>query len=472
MQISLHKSVIQFSILSSLLCLVPPSVLSNDAPFEYLWVPGTVCSAQDLDHSTLVERNELTHNVPDQLIWPQRNQVKHIFSSRSGERSVVKSSMNLNHKMSPQEQLLNINTTLKVFTNSKLHELHGFGSMIDPSQILDSQGNIHKSAGVILKELLSPSSQHFTLIGLKLEKGFVAKNNIAYVLREIDKLLELYIPEFNKGDKLRIIFSIEGMDETQDIIDVLRGVWNGLEASIHLECWGMIIDKEWVFSNPDSSLFIGDIRSLLSTNNLFSMVGLEESPSFADRLAKENGSFNGLLVKSALSQPYSVIEYLRNKSDQFVILSVGTERTKLDIGDWDNAKNFAVQILNHLKHGSNGFLEPRSWSDLLDFSPTDTSIYNLDDNSRFLGPMFYAIGHFSRFLMPGSRVLKSELYTSPNMFAGQFASFLTPEKDYVVAVVINDNEHIMPFQLVVDDLVVTQLDIWPKSFNTILTRIK
>lgn len=85
--------------------------------------------------------------------------------------------------------------------------------------------------------------------------------------------------------------------------------------------------------------------------------------------------------------------------------------------------------------------------------------------------MFYAIGHFSRYITPGSIRLKTKLLSAPNMFDLHETAFLTPD-NYIVQVVINANQHPVPFRVGLDKKTKLEVLLESKSFSTfILNRL-
>lgn len=435
----------------------------------------STCTTEDLDHSNLIECGKQACDVLGGQIWPlHREDVIHLSSSRSGDRFKLEKLRNLDYIMTAQEELLNINTTLRVETKSKKQKIYGIGASIDLAKFF-SNGSIDHSLGLILRDLLSSPKVGIQMVFLriKLQTDFVARNNVVYVIKELDKLIEKISTQSNNQEKVQMIFTIDGMNKTQDIIEVLRVIMGGLEEANHLECWAITIDKDWLLSNPESNLFLSDIRDLLTPKNLMSLVNMKEAPSFIDRSFKSpTVSLDGLIIKAEFSSVYNILDYVRNSSNSLIIMSMGSDWPKTsDYGDWENAKNNAIEIMNHFKHGSNGFLETYSTKNILpDTVPFDSLIYQLP-SGYFRGPIFYSVGHFSLHVTPGSWVLDSQIATSPNMYAAHYMSFMTKYSDYVVTIVINDNEHILPFQLVVDGRVVTQVNMKPKSFNSLVTKI-
>lgn len=439
------------------------------------WEPKiTVCSTDDLGHSRLVPYDHLARGkLTSCPIWPSdRKKIIHMASTRSGERFEVCEKQNLNYIMTPQEEHMNINSTLRVNTKSKGKRIHGFGTTMNLSDIFSKARTVEEGLSEIFKDYFAQSQLGLTFLRLELDKDFVSKHNIAYVLSEIDKMIQNELTWSNDGDRLGVMFSILGTNMTQDIVEILRGIWNALNTSSRLECFAITIDKEWIFSNPESVHFLEEIRLLMTTKYLMSIVDMNEAPFYADHLNKNPNTLDGLIIKSDFSSPYEILKYIKNLNGSIPFFTLGSDKlSKTDYGDWNNAKDYAVEIMNHLKHGSTAFIQPLSFKRILpDMTAKDSPIYKLPAG-HFRGPMFYALGHYSLHLKPGSKILETEVRSSPNMFGAKYISFLSGDSDHVVTIVNNDNEHILPFQLVIDGVVVTQIDIKPKSLNTIVARL-
>ena len=79
------------------------------------------------------------------------------------------------------------------------------------------------------------------------------------------------------------------------------------------------------------------------------------------------------------------------------------------------------------------------------------------------------MGHFSKYLVPGSRRLDAELSTQPNMFAADYMAFITPKK-HIVTIVLNNNGHDLPFRLAIDKNIRIHVMLKSKSFNTFVIK--
>ena len=85
----------------------------------------------------------------------------------------------------------------------------------------------------------------------------------------------------------------------------------------------------------------------------------------------------------------------------------------------------------------------------------------------YRNPMFYAIGHFSRYVTPGSIRLQAKLFSAPNMYDLHQVAFMTPD-NYLVQVVINGNQHPVPFRVGVNKRTKLEVMLDKKSFHTFI----
>lgn len=124
------------------------------------------------------------------------------------------------------------------------------------------------------------------------------------------------------------------------------------------------------------------------------------------------------------------------------------ETQKVILGSWERAENYASDILDDLNHWTSGWVDWNLAVDLLG-GPNWVKNYvdspiivNASSNEFYKQPMFYALGHFAKFVPPGS--VRLDLSTShANCFldcpgAISSAAFKTPDND-VVLVILNKN---------------------------------
>merc|ERR1711974_370126 len=89
--------------------------------------------------------------------------------------------------------------------------------------------------------------------------------------------------------------------------------------------------------------------------------------------------------------------------------------TKVEDGDWAFGEGYGHDIIGNLNAGARGWLD---WNLILD--PTggpnhvgnvcDSAIMaNTSDRRLFIHPQYYYIGHFSKYILPGSRRIVSSV---------------------------------------------------------------
>ncbi|XP_042865789.1 putative glucosylceramidase 4 [Penaeus japonicus] len=111
------------------------------------------------------------------------------------------------------------------------------------------------------------------------------------------------------------------------------------------------------------------------------------------------------------------------------------------LGDWSRGEHYAYNIIEDLNHWSTGWVD---WNLALDTEGgpnwarnfVDSPIIINKENGEFYKqPMFYALGHFSKFLVPGSRRISASV-SSPSDSVSATA-FHNPADDTSVVVILN-----------------------------------
>lgn len=112
---------------------------------------------------------------------------------------------------------------------------------------------------------------------------------------------------------------------------------------------------------------------------------------------------------------------------EFMMMSEACEgsmpmQTKVDVGCWDRAESYALDIIEDLSRETNAWID---WNMALDFQGGPNWSGNVVDspilvdakkNEFIKQPMYYSLAHFSRFIRPGSVVVESE---AKNSFIGR-----------------------------------------------------
>lgn len=453
----------------------------------HLELKNASCSTNDLNHSPLVECNGLKCetiskiNNKQQLLWPKsRKEILHTYSTRSGDRFVTDSLPNLDFQENELDRTLNINTTLYVTksTNEMSQEIYGFGTIFDlggGNIPKENEETFQRIYGPIFKDLYGKfqSANQFTILSILVTRDSIVEHKISQTLLQLDALAIKSIDERDDNNKIKVILCLDDFESTLDMIEAFKETAKTISKLRVLQIWAVNVNQHWLLKNSSNEGILGYLQEFFSTQNILAKTNMTLVPDFVDAITRSQSILKGLIIKSQYSSPYNIMDYVRKSRSDLKIITVGRDKSEInEYGDWDTANNYAIEILNHLKYGSNGFLEAYSVVDILEQpNSKDCSIYSLRQSHdvHFRGPMFYAIGHFSRYVVPGSKLLKTSIFTQPNMFAAHYISFLTPQ-NYIISIIINDNDHMLPFRLAIDGHILAYLELQSKSFNTIITK--
>ncbi|KAL4236266.1 hypothetical protein ACF0H5_004653 [Mactra antiquata] len=144
------------------------------------------------------------------------------------------------------------------------------------------------------------------------------------------------------------------------------------------------------------------------------------------------------------------------------------------LGDWQRGERYFIDILQDLKHGVSGWVDSNlaldmnggpSWAG----NEADSAvIVNTDKDEFYKQPMFYAMGHFSKFVRPGSKML--EYSTNLPNDSDLKAIFFTRLDDSIAANFVNTNENEIYNITITDYRVPGYLNyqIFPKTFITFI----
>ncbi|XP_023311387.1 putative glucosylceramidase 3 isoform X3 [Anoplophora glabripennis] len=182
-----------------------------------------------------------------------------------------------------------------------------------------------------------------------------------------------------------------------------------------------------------------DSRNTLS--NLSLLLENEKTMSYADGTAVH--WYANIVV------PASSLDILNiDKEDWFFISSeacngylaiVGMDKS-VRKGSWSRGKNYINDILDNLEHGAGGWVD---WNMVLNEKGGPTYIDNYVDSPVLINatmqefykqPMFYSLGHFSKFAVPDSVRLETTVEELDNVRA---MAFLRP--DNLIALIISNS---------------------------------
>ena len=129
--------------------------------------------------------------------------------------------------------------------------------------------------------------------------------------------------------------------------------------------------------------------------------------------------------------------------DVFLIASEATVIGKPTLGSWENAEKYATDILTDLLHWTTAWID-WNWSLNLEGGPSWVPnsadapiIVNASSGEYYKQPTYYALGHFSKFIHPGSKRIGVNIKGDRRIWPKvQTGSFKTPSGK-IVTVVIN-----------------------------------
>lgn len=207
-----------------------------------------------------------------------------------------------------------------------------------------------------------------------------------------------------------------------------------------------------------------------------------------------------------LVTPYDSLNYFSKKhSSKYLLTLRGSKTSDIKLGNWQHAEDYATDMVKNLQFGSVGWIDfnlalnlqggpvvsekykgkmiDREHSPSFSYSILINLIFSniyssanaavmVDTKQRvyYRNPMFYAIGHLSRYVKPGSIRVKVMFYSSAHMYASQYIAFITPE-NYLVVFVSNNNIGPMPINIGIDTRTKVEVLLDTKSFNTFIFKL-
>lgn len=436
------------------------------------------CSSDELNHSNLVACTQDGCNG-DQTTGAISNHVQdlvHVVSSKDGDRLKVEPIEVLNIIENDFERSFNVNTTLTVLTKPKLpsHSVGGFGATLNMVNLLNclKRGILEQNYRSIISDLFGSSGAKHSTLRLILSRETISDNGISDLIERLDKVL---VDVGVSTNNVELLLDLESMEWSTEVTETLTAIEKKLDSVRAIKSLTLASNSKILSTHtPDPKRSnSSDTNLVLSVDTAHRVVSLHDAANFVDSLSTvERKDLSKIIVQAGNSTPYNILDHLRASGD-FKVVTVAQPRPKTNMaGDWQNAKDYAVEIMNLLKHGSNHVVEPLSSVDPTGFSwSQDASLYSLHEygGAYLRGPMFYAMSHFSRYLPPDTLPLETSLFTQPNMFAAQYAAYLTPSND-IVTIVLNDNDYLLPFRMSFDGVIKIYTGIKAKSFNTFVLK--
>nr|XP_012547144.2 lysosomal acid glucosylceramidase [Bombyx mori] len=145
------------------------------------------------------------------------------------------------------------------------------------------------------------------------------------------------------------------------------------------------------------------------------------------------------------------------------------ETSKVKIGSWDRAQNYVKDIIEDLNNYVVGWID---WNLCLDPNGgpnwasnfVDSPIIVYEDKGEFVKqPMYYALGHFSKFIPRGSARLQVTTLSTEGI---ENVAVITP-KGNVVVVMQNRKPHTVPVKIYVSSRKAININMEPESIKTV-----
>lgn len=198
------------------------------------------------------------------------------------------------------------------------------------------------------------------------------------------------------------------------------------------------------YTKDKLKLFIGDDQRLFLKSYIPNILSDKRSSKYISGLAY-HWYYNNIV-------PASVLDDYKNQYPDLDIWS--TEactgsfskfkfEKSVEIGNWGRGEQYAVDITEDLNHYTNSWID---WNLALDMNGGPNWAKNTADAPIIIDfaekkyirqPMFYALAHFTKFLIPGSVNLEQDVHVTGNFLKrGGFysTSFKTPEGNFVTIV--------------------------------------
>ncbi|KAH7719580.1 O-glycosyl hydrolase family 30 protein [Aphelenchoides avenae] len=152
------------------------------------------------------------------------------------------------------------------------------------------------------------------------------------------------------------------------------------------------------------------------------------------------------------------------------------------LGSWDRGKHYGTDIIQNLLNWVTGWTD---WNLCLDefggpnwvgnFVDAPIIVNNSVKNHEFYKqPMFYFMGHFSKFVRPGSKRIQSTVFPPPSTDDQlEVVAFLTPKGDHVL--VVHNQNATQAYSIFLKDASIpgkhAVLSVEPDSIQTLVWRV-
>ncbi|KAJ8974330.1 hypothetical protein NQ317_002513 [Molorchus minor] len=170
--------------------------------------------------------------------------------------------------------------------------------------------------------------------------------------------------------------------------------------------------------------------------------------------------------------PAEVLDLTRSNKKDVFLLSTEACTQGIELGSWARATEYIGSIIEYLQHGSAGWID---WNMALNMTGGPTFIGYVSDapilvnasaQEFYKQPLFYAMGHFSKFIPPGSIRLDVAL-SIKEVEDLEFVAFLRPD-DLVAVILFNNGTTSATVQIDNKGLSSDPIELARKSLTTVL----
>uniref|UniRef100_A0A1I7VFG0 Glucosylceramidase n=1 Tax=Loa loa TaxID=7209 RepID=A0A1I7VFG0_LOALO len=143
------------------------------------------------------------------------------------------------------------------------------------------------------------------------------------------------------------------------------------------------------------------------------------------------------------------------------------------LGDWSRGDMYAHDIIQDLSHWVSGWTD---WNLCLDLRGGPSFVKNYVDapiivnataDEFYKQPMFYVMGHFSKFIPPGSVRIELHFYVKPVSYEG--VAFITPAQQRILVLLNRDNKSVtFSVEERTKNGIALRIELEPKSIATVV----
>lgn len=208
-------------------------------------------------------------------------------------------------------------------------------------------------------------------------------------------------------------------------------------------------------------------------------------PYWTDRVlspkAQIQSKISGLAYKCQSNEPSTydnLVYHMRRNPTKYLLAIEGTPNGPMKLGSWQYAENYLNEMVKNLEFGSVGWIDSNLALNL-EGGPTVSGpirawdapmIVDKRRASYYRNPMFYAIGHLSRYVRPGSIRVRVDFFSAAQNYARQHIGFVTPQ-NYLVVLVMNNNIGPIAINIGINTRTKVEALLETKSFNTFLFKL-